>query len=452
MSVRNVITDSMYRIADTISGTDGFPYRRPASDDGSASGLFQQNVSSDDLNYMFARNPLAKVIVSDVAEDVFDKGFKIVDIDYDDAAVVAATEENGEEQKRTETEDDDLNIKYMEFFDKKLRDPVIKCYKLARLHGYSLLLLGYADGQKLNEAPNTSERINFFQPIDPSWIDEILYAKNENDEIMLPVRIIGYKMAGDGIESATVHPQRVIHFENPGTDMMKVGNSALMPCFDDLTVLKHVTWGAGQTMWRSGNQLVTTIAPPRASPQQISALDAALQDINAQTALTLPYGTDVKTHNPTGLNPQPYAAIPLDNISAATRIPISILIGSQAGAIASSLTDARDYAGTLSGIQNNVLTKILTQIFGRLQHSHQLPYKKFKIAWNPTLTMSEAEQTLVDYRQALTARINNKMDQETAEFNEMRNAAGTAGPSPTATAAISTPEGPSLTNNTESVV
>ena len=398
MPVSTIVNDSIHyarsKVADAINpDTYKFPNTTPdATSAYSASNtLFQKTIDNFELLESFERNPLSKVIVNDVAEDVFDKGF-----------TVEVFDENEVEDTEMNEADIKLTTAYMRFFNQKMKTQLILAYKLARLYGWGLLLYGFDDGRPLNEPPRPGSKITFFQAIDPTWVEEVIYSKDEDENFTLPIRIIGYKMA-DGASSAKyIHPKRVAHIENPSIDIEMKGASALLACYDDLVVMKHVTWGAGQTMWRSGNQLVIAIAPPRASAAQITAIDTALTNVNTKSAMTFPFGTDVNTNSPSGLNPGPYADIPINNISAATRIPISILIGSQAGALASSLTDARDYAGTLSGIQNNTITPILDEIFWYLQRSHQLPYEQFKIVWENPLTMSQPEETLVDYRKAIT--------------------------------------------------
>lgn len=422
MSVRKIISDSIYRVGDALTDAAydiGFPYKEPTRDT-SADDLFQNRISDEDLEKMNKRSPLGKVIVNDVAEDVFDKGFKVID----------NKQPTAKEEEGVSSNNDEELYEFQTFFEENIKQPLIKAYKLARLYGYCPLLVGYDDGKSLQQPAQMNADIKYLQPINKTWLDDLIYKTNKDGDLVLPVKIDWYKLKDSKLAYKYIHPTRIIHIENPGIGVLKTGVSVLEACFDDLTVLRHVTWGAGQTMWRSGNQLVTATAPPRSSTEQIESIDNALNDVNAKTAMTFPYGTEVKTHAPSGLNPEPYAKIPLDNISAATRIPISILIGSQKGSLSSSLTDARDYAGTLSSIQNNVITKVVLQLFKRFKLSKQLPYRDVGIEWNPTLTMSEQERTLVEYRSALTKRILNEMEMEQQEFKENRNEQGTSGPMP----------------------
>jgi len=402
----SIVTDSIHKfaqqIADTTASEYSFPYTTPSRTvEDATHSLFQLTVSDADLLNSFNRNPLSKVIVNDVAEDVFDKGFKIKCKDY-------ATENE-------ETEDEELTKEFLDYFTKYIKLPLLLTYKLARLYGFGCLLQGFNDGRALDKPVKPRATPTFYQAIDKSWIDEIEY-KKVDDEYVLPITIERYRMKQEFVASEYIHPSRMLHVENPGIDMLKTGVSALLPCFDDLVVIKHVTWGAGQTMWRSGNMMISVIAPPRASPTQVTAIDNALTDVNAQTAMTFPWGTEFTAHSPAGLNPQPYARIPLDNIAAATRIPLSILIGAQKGALASSLTDARDYAGTLSAVQSNVMTPLLNNLFWTLQKAKVLPYKKFEIIWENTLTISKPEETLNNYRESLTARNTFELEQKKKEL------------------------------------
>ena len=428
--IRQMIRDTAHaivvRMDSSVYGETAFPYGG-VTDTTAASvteydksvSLFQRTISDSELHETFERNPLASVIVSDVAEDTFTRGFTVHKIDY-----------NSSTGEYEEKKDKSFNTKVQLLHEHSLKREVLKSYKLARLFGYSLLLLGYDDGLDLSLPPNPGAEIKFVQAISKRWIEEIEYDKNSQGEVYLPIRIKRYKIRAGSAATKFIHPQRVIHIENPGINSMMTGVSAILPCYDDLLVLKHVTWGAGQTMWRSGNQLVSVIAPPRADPAQIALIDGALKNLNAQSAITLPYGAIMNAYAPSGLNPEPYAKIPLNNIAAATRIPISILIGSQAGALSASLTDQRDYAGTLASIQTNVLTPILTKLFKKFMHTGQLESTAFKIEWASTLTMSEAERTLSEYRQALTKRINNQTDAEAAQASEERSVNGYTGAYP----------------------
>ncbi len=424
-NLRKVYGDS------SIYGETSFPYGTITTDNSTITeydrsvSLFQKTISASELKETATRNPLASVIVMDVANDVFAKGFEIDEIN----------------DEHEQVNNKKLDNQFQLLYEHMLKSELIKAYQLARLYGYSLLLLGYDDNLDLSLPPDSSAKIKFVFAISQRWIEKIEYDANENGEIYLPLKIKSYKLNSGNAVNKQVHQKRVIHIENPGIGSYKTGTSAILPCYDDLLVLKHVTWGAGQTMWRSGNQLVVVVAPPRASADQIQAIDDALTDLNAQSAFTLPFGSTVNAYTPSGLNPEPYAKIPLNNIAAATRIPISILIGAQAGALSASLTDQRDYANTLAGIQSNVLTPILNQLFKKFQYTGQLPMTNFKVDWKSTLTMSLAEQTMVEYRQALTAEKEWKLEQEKAAANTERNETGTWGIQPTQTeATTSTPE------------
>jgi len=413
----------------------GFPWTQPQRDDHSAkSTLFQKTVSDADLLQAYERNPLAHVIVNDVAEDVFSRGFRIELIQNQPdilpssslrsqqpgnssgnvvQAIIASTlqPQTTAQQGATPTpsefkiRQEQIDKKFQEYFTRLIRSPLIKAYKLARLYGWSALLLGFDDQLPFDQKARTGAQIRWLQPIDKTWVEETIYEEDKDGRVIFPVRIKAYRLRQEQSQISMIHSSRVLRVVNPGIDMLGEGESALLASYDDLTVLKHVTWGAGQTMWRSGNQLVTAIAPPRATQSQIDAIDSALEDVNARSAMTFPHGTTIETHPPSGLNPEQYAKIPIQNISAATRIPISILIGSQPGALSSSLTDMRDYASTLSSIQNNVISPVLHQIFEKLQLGGQLPMVRFKIVWENTLTVSPPEDAKASYLRALTERI-----------------------------------------------
>jgi hypothetical protein len=124
------------------------------------------------------------------------------------------------------------------------------------------------------------------------------------------------------------------------------------------------------------------VADSRDQQTQIDAIDELVTDINAMTTLTLPAGTQMYSELNNGLNPEPYYRVIIQQLSLGTRIPTSILIGSQAGTLSASMKDRHDYYELLGDIQQDILTPALMDILGRYQASGQLAEGTINIEWD----------------------------------------------------------------------
>jgi len=78
----------------------------------------------------------------------------------------------------------------------------------------------------------------------------------------------------------------------------------------------------------------------------------------------------------------PYYRVIIQQLSLGTRIPTSILIGSQAGTLSASMKDRHDYYELLGDIQADVLSPALMDILTRFQTSGQLPGGNLSIEWD----------------------------------------------------------------------
>ena len=428
-----IIKNARKFVTDQLGGTTGssneyrYPYTSPNRSGATTptNTLFQTTVTDAELKEMSERVAVATVIISGFSDDLFRKGFAVKADPSNDAepsspeappcgqfASVIGVEPSVEETEQLSKEEMAFNNRFQVAYEKMVKPELIRSYKFARLYGYSLLLIGYQDKKKLSEAPSIRSKIGFFQAIPKTWVNEVVYKTDADGNVLMPATRLYYKMTEKFGDSAYIHPKRVVFIANPGTDEMQEGVSALLSVFDDLTVLRHILWSSGQSLWRAGSPLTIATGPPRASQTQIDAIDTAVTDIDSTTSLTMPYGADVSTLNTKPVDPTGFQKIPLDNIAAATRIPITQLIGSASGAVASSVSDSRDYSATLDTVQSNILTPVITEIFERLQLSGNIKtMNSFAIEWVSNLTSSEAEDALTQYRNALSRRINLEADE-----------------------------------------
>jgi hypothetical protein len=332
----------------------GFPWKKPASAaKARKSNGFTDTITDKDYREAVERNQAAHAIVVDVASDAF-TGFKAGALD--------------------------ANIQQL--FDEMISAPMRAAYMFCRMYGYCGLLIGYADDTDLSVPTKGGAKIEYLQAIPKDWIEEIVYKKRDGYPV-LPLTPESYKV-NISTTPQTVDASRMVLLSNPSLDAGSIeGEPSLKAVFDLITVIKSMDWGVGQAMWRHGGGLTAFIvADTRDQQTQIDAIDELVTDINAMTTLTLPAGTQMYSELNGGLNPEPYYRVIMQQLSLGTRIPMSILIGSQAGALSASMKDRHDYYELLTDIQEDVLTPALVEILQRFQTSNQLPGGNIVIEWD----------------------------------------------------------------------
>ena len=330
----------------------GFPWKQPASGTAKArkSNGFVDVITDRDYKDAVERNQAAHAIVTDVASDAF-TGFSNAP-------------------------------PFEELFESMIAVPMKQAYMFCRMYGYCGLLIGYADGTDMSKPSKSGAKIEYLQPIPKNWIEEIIY-KKVNGHPILPLTVESYRV-NIATTPQTIDGSRMVLISNPSLDAGSIEGEPSLKCvYDLITVLKSMDWGIGQAMWRHGGGLTAFIvADSRNQQEQIDAIDELVTDINAMTTLTLPAGTQMYTEMNQGLNPEPYYRMVMQQLAFGTRIPTSILIGSQAGSLTASEKDRHDYYELLGDIQADVLTPALMNILERFVESKQLIDGVVSIEWN----------------------------------------------------------------------
>lgn len=351
----------------------GFPQLTPRQATTVTTGMFQEVITDGDRTEMFKRNQLAHAIVADVASDAL-TNFEIVKPDGEEFSEV----------------NDEFQTLYME----KIAISLLRTLTYMRIHGQAGLLIGFSDEKSFSSPVQRGTKIDYLQALPKDLVKEIVLNKNpKTQEVILPLTLNYYELkSGEKIDAS-----RIIHIHTFSLGETSLnGLSCLDPIYDLLTVIKSMDWGVGQTMWRQGAGLTTFTAPEGASSTHLDAIDSAVADINAKSVITVPSGTEVKTHHAAGLPPEGFYTVVCNQIAAGSRIPISILLGSQRGTISASEKDRKDYFELLKSIQINYITPTLIKIINLFQASEQLPEGEFSIQFREpsVVSLEESRATL----------------------------------------------------------
>jgi hypothetical protein len=197
-----------------------------------------------------------------------------------------------------------------------------------------------------------------------------------------------------------VHYTRVVHFASRLIDHDWKGKSVLDAVWDDLTVLRNIRWGMGQTMYRYGSGF-PDITFTGAEDSEIAAWIAAgnFADLSAKTfyAHNEDAVLDFKGLAGHALDPMNYYLPPMEHISCGTGIPLAILRGVQAGALTGSETDTANLWGMISGEQSayeNGIRQFIRALTG--------VDSDYVFNWKSGFEMDEQKKAQVEYTKAQT--------------------------------------------------
>ena len=372
--IRKIIHDA----AEVTAAKLGFPQLTPRQTTTTTTGMFQEVITDGDRTEMFKRNQLAHAIVGDVASDAL-TSFEILKSD-------------GEEFS-------ELNDAFQAIYTEKIAISLLRTLTYMRIHGQAGLLVGFTDEKDFKIPVAQGAKIDYFQALPKELVSEIVLDKDaKTEEVILPLTLNHYKLkSGKNIDAS-----RIIHLHTFSLGETNLdGLSCLDPIYDLLTIIKSMDWGVGQTMWRQGAGLTTLTAPEGSKQAQVDAIDDAVADINAKSVLTVPAGTKVESHRPGGLPPEGFYNVTVNQIAAGSRIPISILLGSQRGTISASEKDRKDYFELLKTIQVNYINPTLIKIIKLLQASKQLPEGEFSVKFRePTIISLEESKSALNLVEA----------------------------------------------------
>lgn len=359
--------------------------------------LFDGSIADSELLYGVKREPVANRIVVGVAEDVFNKWFKIINIDKPD--------------------DIDLDKQIQADLERlEAKQHLTRLAILERLYGYSILVLGYQDSAETLETsvknPSSLETLQVYSKPDISKIEENDDPESEN--YLYPEYVTLSISQGQRI-----HVSRFLWTSTRLVDHRYLGVGALENVYDDINALRRMRWSLALTMIRHGSGF-PDVKLIGATGTAIDAFIASGQfdNLNAMRYFIHNENQELTFKGAEGsvLNPLTYVLPIFESISAGTRIPVAILRGAQAGALTGSEVNEREYAQLISSIQSQY-ERTVKQLVTAIMKVHKLE-GNFKIAWNSIIELDERTRAEVDNIKEHT----NVLRTNYMTINEVRNA------------------------------
>ena len=349
---------------------------------GASQADFGEPINEEDLLFAVQREPVAYRIVFQAAHDIFDNWFKVEDV---------AEKPDPHFDKQVQIVLGKLNAKSV----------FTQMAVFERLLGWSIIVQGYADHGTTLEAPVESPQeirdIVAYGPLQFSVQTSDEDKDQESERFGLP---IFYTLARTGISQAKVHFSRVIHFATRLLTHPYIGISVLEPVYDDLTVLRNIRWGMGQTMFRYGSGF-PDVEVQGASKKTLDDLEESQQfkSLQARTYFLHSEKTKLEFKGIAGraLDPEPYYLPIMENISAGSGIPLAILRGAQAGELTGSEVNEREYFKLISDAQSRYEPGIRALIDVLIACGQfKTNVKDYKIVWLGGFEVSEKDKALVE--------------------------------------------------------
>jgi len=323
---------------------------------------FGQPITNEDITQALKRIPLAHRIVFAVAHDIFDNWFEVEPL-----------EESVDKEKFNEQVQKVLLLL-------NAKDVFTQAAVFERAYGWSIIVLGYQDkAPTLKEPVQAPEAIVSLEAYSPQNMGEPEIDKDESSPHFGQPKI--YKIKISDSKTVEVHHSRVIHFATRKLEPGYKGVSVLEPVWDVLTMLWNVLWGMGQTVYRygSGFPVVTVKNVPR---EKVLEYEREAGPLTSRTQLWCDENTTIEFKGLAGraLDPAPYYVPMMENISAGTSIPMAILRGAQAGQLAGSEVNEREYFKLISDCQSRYEPGIM-DLIDRLMETGQIPDVHYRIKW-----------------------------------------------------------------------
>jgi phage-related protein (TIGR01555 family) len=373
--------------------------RKTAKDTGDTYGVrgtgtswqanFGMALNEADLLFAVRREPVANRVVFQVAHDIFDNWFRVEEVsEKPDASF------DREVQKTLSA----LNAKAV----------FTQFAVYERLFGWAIIALSYVDYGKGLDAPvsNPKEILELFPYSTLQFTVQSSDEDTDTDSSRFGLPKY-YTLRRDKAGQSKLHFSRVIHGATRLLDHPYKGMSVLEPVYDDLTVLRNIRWGLGQTIFRYGSGF-PDVEVKGAKRKQLDDLEASQQFKNLQARTYFLHSDDTKLDFKgvagKALNPEPYYMPIMENIAAGSGLPLAILRGAQAGALTGSEVNEREYFKLISDAQSRYEPAI-RQLIDALLECGQIRFKynvqkEYRIVWHSGFELSEKDKAAVELQQA----------------------------------------------------
>ena len=288
----------------------------------------------------------------------------------------------------------------------------------AGLGAFAILVVGIDDGRPRN-TPATTGRENkvlYMQPYLEGSIEVIEFDTNQNSKRfgkpvmyrVTPGESILVKGSVDarlkGQSKFEVHYTRVLHVADNTLENTVFGHSRLESIYNVLDDLMKVTGGSAETYWLAANRglHIDVDKEMELAPEDAEDLSEEIEEYQHQvTRVIRTRGTKVNSLGSDVADPKNTFGVQMALLSSNTNIPQRVLMGAEAGQLASQ-QDRANWATYLASRASRFAEPVMLKPFIRLMVGlGVVPQpRKLKIQWPEPFKMNPLERAQTSAQQA----------------------------------------------------
>ena len=379
----------------------------------------------------YTRQPEAKGLIDNLIEDIWGNG----EID------VTETQDSNTEE--TEVEKAGSEFRDGDYTRKPPIDRLTDADKQATLGKYSVLVLGFDDGEDPeNEIPDGAldgtDGLNWIYAYDQGCIDDFDTVDDVTDERFGLPETYDIDVSGedDGKNIQTFHHSRVIHLAKGGalTSSDNVGEYALKPIAHPLINLEKIQAAGAEGYWRGAYQGLV-LRPPTDENGIPMTFDDSDESGSTETHKKITKWEqnfdrvinttgEVDTLDSQTSSPIPFVESQYRSISLAWGIPQSILMGNETGERA-TVEDRANYHETLSSDRDRFEGPMMFRpIIQRLidKGVFPAPADGFSFSWPALEELTEMEKAdIFETRMKALKEGTNGQPTQLVTWGEIRN-------------------------------
>lgn len=278
--------------------------------------------------------------------------------------------------------------------------------KLAGLGHFAVLILGFQDNTRLEQPATRAEGLAYLQPYSEGSVKIHKFVTDPNSDRfglpemykIEPKHIDNTHLSGQPtqIDAFMVHHTRVIHVAEDALENPLIGTPRLEPVFNDLDDLLKVSGGTAETYWITSNRGMQADLDPESdlTKDEMEKLEDELERYQHQLSRIMK--TRGVTLNSLGSDtPSPKEAfnVLISLIAGTTGIPQRILLGSEAGHLASEQDRANWSSRITERREEFAEPSILHPTVERLRSVGLLPDEEpSNYAWQDPFILSPLER------------------------------------------------------------
>jgi len=292
---------------------------------------------------------------------------------------------------------------------------------LAALGRYSVLVIGFDDGQKLDQPvkQGKSRKVLYLQPYAEGSTTIKEYDKNQQSpRFGLPLKYtitpgafqkgtMGETISDGLMSSFEVHHSRVLHIAEGALESKVFGHSRLESVYNVLDDILKVTGGSAEMFWLSANRGLHVNVDKDMELKGDDAENLA-EEIDEYTnelrRVIRTRGVDVKSLGSEVADPRGVFDVQLSLLAANTGIPKRVLMGSEAGQLASQQDRANWAIQVEMRISSHGQPTILIPFIRTLIDAGALPVpSQMSIEWPDAFKMNPLERAQTSAQMARSA-------------------------------------------------